>query len=97
MIRRATRGVPARYFADAPILLQGRSTADHRTHNPETAGSTPAPAPSSAAPMIAAGSRGNTSTGGGQGLSAAGANPPIAGNWLVGLMILKGAVRRWLA
>lgn len=28
--------------------MQGRSTADHRTHNPEPAGSTPAPAPISA-------------------------------------------------
>lgn len=48
MKRAANHGVPARYFADAPTLSQGRSTADHRTHNPETAGSTPTPASTSA-------------------------------------------------
>lgn len=48
MKRRANHRLPASYFADAPTISQGRSTADHRTHNPETVGSTPTPASTSA-------------------------------------------------
>lgn len=48
MKRAPNRGVPANYFADAPTLSQGGSTADHRIHNPETVGSTPTPASNSA-------------------------------------------------